>query len=73
MILRIMKLSKYGAVKTCKIVAENVVTIVITDGFKCSSDNVFKFLEECTRLFPDHPIMETCVTDENLAILVLKK
>lgn len=73
MSLRIMKLSKYGAVKTCKVVTEKVVTIVITDGFKCSSNNVFKFLEECTQLFPEHPMMETCITDDNLAILVLTK
>ena len=71
MSLRIMKLSKYGSVKTCKVVAEKVVTIVITDGFKCSSNNVFKFLEECTQLFPEYPMMETCITDDNLAILVL--
>lgn len=68
---RIMKLSKYGSVKTCKVVAEKVVTIVITDGFKCSSNNVFKFLEECTQLFPEYQMMETCITDDNLAILVL--
>lgn len=68
-----MKLSKYGTVKTCKVVSEKVVTIVVTDGFKCSSDNVFKFLEECTQLFPEHPIIETYITDDNLAILVLKQ
>lgn len=71
MSLRIMKLSKYGSVKTCKVIAEKIVTIVITDGFNCNSANTFKFLEDCTKLFPEYPIMETCVTDDNLAILVL--
>lgn len=69
----IEKLSKYGTVKTCKIINENVVTIVITDGFSQKSDNTLDFMKDCIDLFPNYRIMETCITEDNLAIMVLRK
>jgi hypothetical protein len=67
------KLSKYGLVKTCKIVGNNVVTIVVTTGFSQKSNHTMGFMKDCIELFPDFPVMETCITEDNLAIMVLKK
>ncbi|VDH16725.1 Uncharacterised protein [Algoriella xinjiangensis] len=71
MSLRILKLSKYGKVKTCKVVNNEIVTIVLTDGFNINTKNTISFIEECTNLFPEFPVLETCITEENLAIMVL--
>lgn len=67
------KLTEYGLVKTCKIINDSVVTIVVTDGFSTKANKTFKFISDCLELFPDYPILETCITEDNLAILVLKK
>lgn len=69
----VKKLSKYGTVRTCKIVNGSVVTIVITDGFSQKSESTLGFIKDCTELFSDFPSMETCITEDNLAIIVLKK
>ena len=69
----IEKLSKYGVIRTCKIVNESVVTIVITEGFSQKSENTLAFMKDCIDLFPYYPSMETCITEDNLAIMVLKK
>lgn len=69
----IIKLSKYGNVKTCKVINDQIVTIVITNGFWDNLKNTSNFIIECTDLFPEYTILETCITDNNLAILVLKK
>lgn len=66
-------LSKFGTIKTCKLVTENVATIVITDGFSEKGMDVLSFLKECTELFPEHKIMETCITEQNFAMVVLVK
>jgi len=68
----IEKLSKYGTVRTCKIVNDCVVTIVLTDGFSEETMSTLNFIKEAKSLFSDFPIMETLITEENLAILVLK-
>jgi len=69
----VAKLSKYGTVRTCKIVNNSVVTIVITDGFSQKSEHTLGFMKDCVALFPDFPSMETCITEDGLAIMVLKK
>ena len=69
----IEKLSEYGLVRTCKLVHPDVVTIVMTDGF---SENMMKSmgaLELMQNSFPDHPVLETCITEENFCCVVLKK
>lgn len=71
MSIKILKLTKYGKVKTCKVVNNEIVTIVITEGFSTKSRNTILFIEECTNLFPEFPVLETCITEENLAIIVL--
>jgi fatty acid/phospholipid biosynthesis enzyme len=66
-------LSKYGKVISCKQVHEDVITILITDGF---SGNVVKTMECMTLItntFPEYPKLETWVTDDNLCFTVLKK
>jgi hypothetical protein len=68
----IKKLSKYGTVKTCKLVHENVAIIVLTKDFSESAIKTFEFLRECTECFPNHPIIETCITEEHFAMVVLK-
>lgn len=69
----IEKLSKYGKVRTCKVINNSVVTIVLTDGFSEKSKHTLEFMKDCIDLFPEFPTMETCITEENLAIMVLKK
>ena len=71
MSIKILKLTKYGKVKTCKVVNNEIVTIVITEGFSIKSRNTLSFIEECVKLFPEFPMLETCITEENLAIIVL--
>lgn len=67
----IEQLSKYGTVKTCKVIKDNVVTIVVTNGFKEMKS--FDFLQECSELFPKHEILETAITENNFAMVVLSK
>jgi hypothetical protein len=66
-------LSNYGVVKTCKVVKDQVVTIVITNGFSENATKTFDFLAKCQELFPEYPKVETCITEKDLAILVLVK
>lgn len=66
-------LSEYGAVKTCKVVKEQVVTIVLTDGFTENAIKTMEFMAKCQELFPDYPALETCVTEKDCAIIVLTK
>lgn len=65
-------LSKYGTVKTCKAI-RNIVTIVLTDGFSENAGNTFEFMKVCTELFPNHPIIETCITEKDFAMIVLSQ
>lgn len=69
----IKKLSKYGRVRTCKIVRDNVVTIVLTKDFNQNAIKTFEFIEKCADLFPEHPILETCITESDFAVVVLTK
>lgn len=69
----IKTLSKFGAVRTCKVINEQVVTIVLTDGFKEDMNSTFEFLGKCKELFPAYPKTETVVTEMNCAIVVLTK
>lgn len=69
----IKKLSKYGLVKTCKVVNKNVVTIFITKGFNLKAIDTLAFLKESSECFPEHTIMETCITETDFAMLVLVK
>lgn len=67
------ELSIFGLVITCKEVHPDVVTIVLTDGFSNNFAKTSKFIGKVTELFPDHPLMKTCITDENFAMIVLTK
>ena len=69
----IEELEKYGVVKTCKVIKDEVVTIVLTDGFNENAMKTFEFLAKCQELFPEFKNMETCVTEQNCAIVVLTK
>lgn len=69
----IKKLRKYGEVKTCKIVMDKVVTIVLGKGFSTNATTTFDFINDCTTLFPEFKVVETMITDEDLAIVVLIK
>lgn len=53
-----------------QIIDESIVTIVFTKDKK--PINTLDFLKACIDEFPNHPLAETAVIDENLAILVLK-
>jgi hypothetical protein len=66
-------LSKYGTVRTCKVIKEQVVTIVLTTGFTENARKTFEFLDKCQELFPDYPTVETCIVEENCAIVILTK
>ncbi len=69
----IQKLSKYGTVKTCKLVHPDVATIVLTKGFNDKLIDVMEFLKECRECFPKHTIIQTCITETDFAMLVLTK
>lgn len=66
------KLSKYGQVSTCKIVHPDVVTICIRKGFSINANNTFSFMLDCHKSFPNHPILDTCITDTDFALIILK-
>jgi hypothetical protein len=66
----IKKLSKYGAVRTCKNVHPEIVTIILTDGF--SEKNTMNVLGLITESFPDYPILETCIMETNFCCVILK-
>lgn len=65
------RLSKYGEVKTCKKVHDNVATILVTEGFDNSAVNTFGFLRDCQECFPSVAKLETFITDKNFAFVVL--
>tara|TARA_R110000851_G_scaffold316291_1_gene479319 strand:- start:588 stop:809 length:222 start_codon:yes stop_codon:yes gene_type:complete len=67
------KLSKHGQVRTCKLVHKNVVTIALTKGFEENAIKTFEFLNECTKSFPEHTILETCIAESHFALVVLTK
>jgi hypothetical protein len=65
------RLSKYGTVKTCKLVHENVATIVVTKDFSENAIKTLEFLKECAECFPNHKTIETCITESHFAMVVL--
>ena len=67
------KLTEYGTVRTCKQVHDDVVTVVMTDGFSENLMKSMKAMELITEAFPDHPILETCIMEENFCCVVLTK
>lgn len=67
------KLSKYGKVVSCKVINDTVATIILTDGFSANAVTTFDFLRACTECFPDFPVMATCITEKNLAIVFLTR
>ncbi len=69
----IEKLSEYGTVRTCKQVHDDVVTVVITEGFSENLMTGMAAMKLITDAFPDHPILETYVTEKDLCIVVLKR
>lgn len=66
------KLSAYGLVRTCKLVHPDVATVVITDGFNDNMGKTMEVMNLITKAFPEHPVLETCITEKNLCIVVLK-
>lgn len=66
-------LSEYGTVVTCKVIQNQIVTIVLTEGFSGKGTQTFDFLNDCQELFPTFPNVETCITREGLAIVVLTR
>ena len=67
-----IKLGKYGFVRTCKVIDNAIVTIVIT-GFSINAKNTFALMQDCIAMFPEYPVLETAVTDDDIAIIVLKR
>lgn len=69
----ISKLSEYGVVRTCKLVHDDVFTLVMTDGFSENSQKTFKVMLLIQKANPDLCVMETCITEENFCCMVLKR
>lgn len=67
------RLMKFGLVQTCKLVHDDVAMVVITDGFSNNLSKTTGAINLITAAFPEHPILETCITEDNLCIVVLKK
>lgn len=65
------KLNKYGRVRTCKLVHDDVVTILITEGFQENAISTLECLKDCSELFPEHTHVETMITEKNFCLLVL--
>ena len=65
------KLSKFGLVVTCKKVHDDVVTVLITHGFKTRLVNSNLLMDELAEMFPDHKTVETMITDDDFAFIVL--
>ena len=65
------KLSQYGTIRTCKEVHPDVVTVVLTDGFEETSTLAVMLL--VVDAFPEHPIMETAITEHGFAMFVLRR
>lgn len=67
------KLSKYGEVKTCKLITEDVFIVVITKGFDSNSMKTLEFISDCTDAMPLHTRLDTCITDDDFGMVVLVK
>ena len=65
------ELSKYGEVKTCKLITEDVFNVVITKGFSSNGSITLEFLRDCVDAMPLHTRMETCITDDDFGMVVL--
>lgn len=66
------KLSKYGLVRTCKLVHPDVVMVVITTGFSDKMTKTMEVMDLITKAYPEHKTLETCVMEQDLCIVVLK-
>lgn len=70
-------LSKYGKIRTLKVIGGEILTLVITDGFKPNATSTFDMVGELLEHYPEfiniETNIETAITDNNLAIIILKK
>lgn len=67
------KLSEFGLIKSCKMVNDEVATILITDGFDANAMVTMRVMGLITSHFKDTPVLETCITEDNLCYIVLTK
>lgn len=67
------KLSKYGLVMTCKLVHPDVLTIVMTNAFKNTLTVANEVMDLITKTYPEHTTLETCIMENNLCVIVLKR
>lgn len=70
---KIEELSVYGVVKSCTELNNTSVVIVLTEGFDSNMIKTFEFLNKCVYLFPNYPVVNTTVTDDNFALVILSK
>ena len=68
----IKKMSKFGIVKSCKLINENVAMIFVVNCSEKAND-VFAFLKECKECFPEHKILETFIIEQGFSLIVLNK
>ena len=68
----IEQLSEFGMVRTCKQV-ENVVIVIITEGFSENPMKTFSILGLIQKGYPEHTISETLITEKNFCHVVFKK
>jgi hypothetical protein len=66
-------MSKYGEVKLCKCISNCIAQIVITKGFNSRAKNVQQFMIDAQSCFIEHTVLDVCITDDDFALLILKK
>lgn len=69
----IQQLTAFGAVKTCKVIDEKIVTIVVTNEPNQKHLDTLGLMNKATKLFPEYPTLETAIAETHLFILVLKR
>jgi hypothetical protein len=66
-------LSKYGRIRTLKVIGDEILTLVITDGFKHTATSTFDMVGDLLEHYPEFTDIETAITEKDLAIIILKK
>lgn len=66
-------LSKYGRIRTLKVIGGEILTLVITEGFNHMATNTFEMVGELLEYYPEFTNIETAITEKDLAIIILKK
>ena len=68
-----IKLLEYGLVRTCKMVHDDVFTLMITDDYKPTINNMSEIQALIAVDLPEHTVLESIIMEDNMFFIVLKK